>query len=159
MSRVLFIALLIPLSALAKPWNGIVPGDSGALDVVGKFGEPSKRLKSKGLEVLVYTRETAIKGTVQAQFKVDAQTQVVERIDVYPEPILDAAAIEKSYGGECAPKAPKEPCYYRKEAEAKDGGAGGKRPYFLYLKLGLAIFFKDDGKTVQSFAFLPEPKE
>lgn len=157
MSRVLFIVLLLPLTALAKPWNGIVPGESGALDVVGKFGEPTKRLKSKGLEVLVYTKDAAIKGTVQAQFKVNAETQVVERIDVYPEPVIDAAAIEKSYGAECAPKAPKEPCHYRKDSEARDGGA--RHPYFVYLKLGLAIFFKDDGKTVQSFAFLPEPKE
>ncbi len=149
MSRLLSLALLCAAStAWAKPWNSITPGASGALDVIGRFGEPSKRLKAKGQDVFVYTKEKAIKGTVQAQFKMNHQTQVVERIDVYPEPILDAEAIEKSYGPQCDEKKAKEPCYHRRETEAK-------KPYFLYVKLGLAIFFKEDGKTVQSFTFLP----
>ena len=148
MSRLLFVTLLCAASAaLAKPWNGITPGASGALDVLGKFGEPSKRLKAKGQDVFVYTKEKAIKGTVQAQFKLNTATQVVERIDVYPEPVIDSAAIEKTYGPLCE-EPRKEPCYHRRETEAK-------KPYFLYLKLGLAIFFKDDGRTVQSFTFLP----
>ena len=30
-----------------------------------------------------------------------------------------------------------------------------KRGYYVYARLGLAVFFKDDGRTVQSLSFLP----
>ncbi|MFO0600052.1 MAG: hypothetical protein U0228_32380 [Myxococcaceae bacterium] len=133
--------------ALAKPWQGITPGGSSGIDVVGKFGEPSKKIDAKGLEVLIYTGEKAIKGTVQAQFKCDPTTKEVQRIDVYPAPVLDVAAIEKGYGPGCETNKAAEPCYWKKETPQK-------RPYFLYAKLGLAVFFKEDN-TVQSFTFLP----
>jgi len=116
--------------------------------VAGKFGEPTKKLNARGQEVLIYTGAQAIKGTVQAQFKCDPQTKQVDRIDVYPEPILDVDAIEKSYGKSCTETQSVEPCYFKKESAQK-------HTYFLYVKLGLAIFFKDDGQTVLSFAFLP----
>lgn len=148
MSRFLFLAALLSVAASAKPWQSILPGGSSAIDVVGKFGEPTKKLTARGQEVLVYTGAKAIKGTVQAQFKCDPDTKEVKRIDVYPEPVIDVAAIESSYGKACDAAKPVEPCYYPKETPQK-------QVYFLYLKLGLAIFFKDDGKTVQSFAFLP----
>lgn len=148
MSRLLCIAALVPALGLAKPWQNIHPGGSSAIDVVGKFGEPTKRVTARGQEVLVYSGPKAIKGTVQAQFKCDPDSKEVKRIDVYPEPVIDLTAIEASYGKACDAKAPAEPCYYPKETPAK-------QVYFLYLKLGLAIFFKDDGRTVQSFAFLP----
>jgi hypothetical protein len=148
MSRIVFIVLLLPLAALAKPWNGVEPGKSKGTDVVLRFGEPSKKVEARGQTVLVYTRAKAIKGTVQAQFKLNTQSQVVERIDVYPAPVIDLDAIEASYGVACAAEGPVEPCYHRRES-------GEKKSYLLYLKLGLAIFFKPDGRTVQSFAFLP----
>lgn len=149
MSR-LSSTLLVLLSALAiaKPWQGIIPGTSSAIDVAGKFGEPTKKLAARGQEVLIYTGPQAIKGTVQAQFKCDPLTKQVDRIDVYPEPVIDVAAIEKSYGKSCTETKSEEPCYFKKESAQK-------HTYFLYVKLGLAIFFKDDGQTVQSFAFLP----
>jgi len=148
MSRVLFIALLLSAAVSgAKPWQGIHPGVSSALDVYGKFGEPTSKTEMKGQLVLVYSGLQAIPGTVQAQFKLKAGTQTVTRVDVYPAPVLDKEAIEKSYGSRCEGQTPTEPCYFVKEVS-------GKRPYFLFLKLGLAVFFKDDG-TVQSFAFLP----
>jgi hypothetical protein len=148
MSRVLFIALLLSAAgSVAKPWQGIHPGISSAMDVYGKFGEPTSKTEMKGQLVLVFSGLQAIPGTVQAQFKLDPGTQTVTRIDVYPAPVLDKEAIEKSYGAKCEGKPPTEPCYFVKEV-------AGKKPYFLFLKLGLAVFFKDDG-TVQSFAFLP----
>lgn len=151
MSRLTLLLALLPAVALAKPWQGITPGVSSAFDVAGKFGEPNKKLESKGFEVMLYAGPQAIKGTVQAQFKIDPQTKEVKRIDVYPEPILDVAAIETSYGKDCATTAAAEPCYWKKETAQK-------HVYFLYVKLGLAIFFKDDGRTVQSFSFLPPEK-
>ncbi|MFT3707954.1 MAG: hypothetical protein QM817_09885 [Archangium sp.] len=147
MSRLTFIVLLLPLLGLAKPWQGILPRGSSAIDVVGKFGEPTKRVNARGQEVLIYSGAQAIKGTVQAQFKCDPLTKEVQRIDVYPEPVLDVAAIEKSYGPACETNGATEPCYWKKETAQKHS-------YFLYAKLGLAIFFKED-LTVQSFAFLP----
>jgi len=148
MSRFLFIAVLLPLSVLAKPWNGIDPGSSKSQDVVLKFGEPSRKVDARGQTVFVYYKERAIKGTVQSQFKVNPKTNVVERIDVYPAVVIDQQAIEESYGPRCEGDEPKEPCYHRRDQE-------GKKSYLLYAKLGLAIFFKPDGKTVLSFAFLP----
>lgn len=148
MSRLLFVVALLPALAWAKPWQNIHPGASSGIDVVGRFGEPSKKVAARGQEVLVYSGAKAIKGTVQAQFKCDPETKEVKRIDVYPEPVIDVAAIEASYGKACDPRQPAEPCYHPKETPQK-------QVYFLYLKLGLAIFFKEDGKTVQSFAFLP----
>lgn len=149
MSRLALLLALLPALGFAKPWQGIIPGGGmSELDVSGKFGEPTKRISARGQSVLVFSGLQAIKGTVQAQFKCDQSTKEVVRIDVYPEPLIDMSAIEKSYGRSCEATAGTEPCYWRKETAQK-------HPYFLYPKLGLAIFFKDDARTVLSFAFLP----
>lgn len=152
MSRFLFLTVIVSSAAvLAKPWQGIQPGVSSALDVFGRFGEPTRKTDVKGQTVLIYAGLQAVPGTVQAQFKLAPGTQTVARIDVYPEPKIDKEAIEASYGPACDPtvKAPdaERPCYFAKELAMKK--------YFLFIKLGLAVFFKDDGKQVQSFAFLP----
>jgi hypothetical protein len=145
--------VLAASSVVAKPWNGIIPGTSSELDVVGKFGEPSKTLVVKAVgpepekKTLVFSGAKAIKGTVQAQFKLSA-TKVVERIDVFPAVALDAAAIEKSYGPACDEAASNAPCFVSKISATK-------RTYYVYAKLGLAVFFKDDNKTVQLLAFIP----
>lgn len=149
MSRLTLCLVLLPCVSFAKPWQGIMPGVSLETNVVAKFGEPTKRLSAGAHEVLLFAGLQAIKGTVQAQFKCDPATHQVQRIDVYPEPVIDRTEIEKSYGQACLATAGVEPCYWPKETPQK-------QPYFLYLKLGLVIFFKDDGKTVRSFAFLPQ---
>ncbi len=147
MSRLAFTALLtLATLAAAKPWQGIHPGISSTLDVFGKFGEPTSKTELKGQQVLVYSGLQAPGGTVQVQFKLAPGTDVVARIDVYPGPVIDKAAIEKSYGPKCDATPTNEPCYFPKES--------GKKQYFVYLKLGLAVFFKDDG-TVLSLAFIP----
>ncbi|MBE2252757.1 MAG: hypothetical protein IAE78_24715 [Myxococcus sp.] len=153
MSRFLFLALLLSGAvSAAKPWQGIQPGVSSALDVFGKFGEPTRKTEVKGQTVLIYSGLQAVPGTVQAQFKLAPGTQTVARIDVYPAPLIDKAAIEASYGPACDPKAKdpdaESPCFFVKEVT-------GKPPYLIFLRLGLAVFFRDDGKYVQSFAFLP----
>ena len=139
--------LLVAGRATGKPWQGITPGESNNLDVLGKFGEPSKTLTSQGAQTLVYSRESAIKGTVQAQFKLNAEKLVV-RIDVFPSVVLDAAAIERSYGPACSAGRVTEHCYTEKRTPTQ-----GR--YFVYAKLGLAVFFTDDAKTVKLLAFLP----
>lgn len=139
--------LLAALPAAAKPWQGIEPGVTKREEVIQKFGEPSRVVANTDKETIAYFGKEAIKGTTQAQFKVDTATKVVERIDVFPGPIIDKETIENSYGPACpSGPAPANPCYLKKMTEEF-------RTYFLYPKLGLAIFFNEDGKTVHSFIF------
>ncbi len=143
---IVFLALL-SASALAKPWNGIDPGTSKREDVVKKFGEPTKSVPSEGKEVIAYLGKQLIKGTTQAQFRVDATTKVVERIDVFPGPVIDRESVENSYGPACPAGAqPEGPCYVKKVTD-------DFQTYFQYPKLGLAVFLNTDGKTVQSFIY------
>jgi hypothetical protein len=143
----LVAVLAASLTASAKPWQGIEPGVSKRDDVTTKFGEPSRVVTNDNKEVIAYFGKEAIKGTTQAQFKLDATTKVVERIDVFPGPVIDKEAIENTYGPACpGGPAPASPCYLKKMTDEF-------RVYFLYQKLGLAIFFNDDGKTVHSFIF------
>jgi hypothetical protein len=143
------ILLASPL-AFAKPWNGIIPGKSKKADVVEKFGAPSKQVNANGREVYAYLKEKAIKGTVQAQFKVDPATGLVDRIDVFPAVEVSRADVVESYGPECPEKvaAGSPPCFLKR--------TDGKRVYYLYASLGLAVFFKEDAAQVQSMTFLPE---
>jgi hypothetical protein len=147
--RSLALALaLVAGAASAKAWNGIEPGISKKEEILSKFGTPSKIVSAGDKEILAYYKERAIQGTSQAQFKVEAKSGIVERIDVFPGPVIDKDAIEGTYGVMCPPgaPAPSSPCYVKKITD-------DFRVYFLYAKLGLAIFFNEDGKTVQSFIF------
>lgn len=151
-AAVLLLSLLAA-PALAKPWNGIEPGVSTRDDVVKKFGEPSKVVQVEGKDVMAYIGPNAIHGTQQAQFKVNAATKIVERIDVFPGPVIDKDAVENTYGKACPTgPLPSNPCYVKRVTE-------DFKTYFQYAKLGLAIFFNDDGKTVQSFIFTASKKE
>ncbi len=147
------VPLALCLIVLAKPWNGITPGVSTRDDVVKKFGDPSKVVSAGGRDVLAYQKGKLIKGTTQAQFRVEQKTGVVERIDVFPAPVLTIEDIATAYGPACtaeAPETPEKPCYLKREDQTKS--------YVVYVRLGLAVFFKPDGKTVDTFAFLPEKR-
>src|SRR5262244_499339 len=110
----LVASLLIAPSALAKPWNGIEPGVSHREDVVKKFGEPAKVVNLEGKEILAYTGPHAIKGTTETQFRVDSATKLVERIDVFPGPVVDKETVESTYGPACPPgPQPAAPCYVK----------------------------------------------
>jgi hypothetical protein len=144
------IILLLAVPALAKPWQGIEPGVSLRDKVTEKFGEPSRTVTQEGKEVIAYFGERAIRGTMQVQFKVDPASKVVERVDVFPAAAIDKDAIEGTYGPVCPPsgKAPEGACYVKKITD-------DLQTYFVYSKLGMAIFFKEDGKTVRSLVFTP----
>ena len=147
-----FLALIaavcvVAAPALARPWRGITPGRSTRGDVVKAFGDPSTTLTVKNREVLAYFATQAIKGTSQVQFKLKPRSAVVERIDVFPGPVIDRATVEASYGPRCAtPRAP-GPCFTSTLTD-------DAQIVFRYASLSLAIFFKDDANTVQSFVFL-----
>lgn len=149
MTRTLALTLcLAALCAEARPWNGITPGKSTKADVIEKFGAPSKQLNTGGREVYAYLKDKAIKGTVQAQFKVNPQSGVVDRIDVFPAVEVAREDIVDSYGPECTGKEEKDaPCFFKR--------TDGKKVYYLYQSLGLAIFFKEDAPVVLSMTFLP----
>jgi hypothetical protein len=148
MRTLVFLAtLLIAFAALAKPWNGIEPGVSHRDDVVKKFGEPSKTVSLESKEILAYVGPQTIKGTTQTQFRIDTASKLVERIDVFPGPTVDKDAVESTYGPQCPPgPPPAASCYVKKLTDEF-------QTYFFYPKLGLAIFWNEDGKSVQSFVF------
>lgn len=146
------VFLLCAQAAFAKPWNGIEPGVSTKADVVQKFGPPSKAVAQNGKDVLAYMGPKAIRGTSQAQFKFDPKTEVVQRIDVFPKATIEKAAIESTYGEECPATSPPTTTCYQKRV-TKD-----YKVYFVYPRLGLAVFFKEDGKTVDSLIFQPGAK-
>lgn len=146
----LLAALLCSATSWGRAWQGIEPGTAVRADVVRKFGEPSKVVAGKdGKEVLGYLGPRAIKGTAQTHFRTDPQTQKVERIDVFPAAVIDRETIESSYGLACPGEGVDpsgQPCYLKKVTE-------DFKAYLLYPSLGLAVFFKSDGKTVLSLVF------
>ena len=148
----LVAVLLASAPAVAKPWQGIEPGQSKKEQITQKFGEPSRVVTVEGKEIIAYFDQRAIKGTKQVQFKLDPGTQLVERIDVFPGPVIDKESVESTYGNACpsSGKATASPCYQKKLTD-------DFRTYMLYAKLGLAVFLNEDGKTVHSFIFTPQP--
>ncbi|PTL78300.1 hypothetical protein [Vitiosangium sp. GDMCC 1.1324] len=144
--------LLAAAPAVAKPWQGIEPGQSKREQIIQKFGEPSRVVTSEGKEVIAYFGPKAIQGTKQVQFTVDPGSQHVERIAVFPGPVIDKESVESTYGPACpsSGKVPAAPCYQKKITD-------DFRTYLHYSKLGLAIFLNEDGKTVHSFIFTPQP--
>ncbi len=143
----LVAVLVTAVPAAAKPWQGIDPGSSKKEDILKKFGEPSRSVTANGKEVLGYFDKQAIPGTKQAQFQVDPGTQTVERIDVFPGPVIERETVESSYGPACpSGKAPATPCYLKRLSDEF-------RTIYVYPKLGLFVFFNEDGKTVHSISF------
>ena len=153
MRTIAIVAVLFAAApAVAKPWQGVDPGQTKREQLIQKFGEPSRVVTAEGKEVIAYLGERAIKGTKQVQFKVDPGTQLVERIDVFPGPVIDKESVESTYGNACpsGKAAASGPCYQKKLTD-------DFRTYMLYAKLGLAVFLNEDGKTVHSFIFTPQP--
>jgi len=143
----LVAVLLAAAPVVAKPWQGIEPGQARRDSVIKKFGEPSRVVTAEGKELIAYFDQKAIKGTLQVQFTVDVNTQQVERISVFPGPIVDKESVESTYGPACpSGKAPANACYQKKLTEEF-------RTYLFYARLGLAVFLNEDGKTVQSLTF------
>ncbi|HZI04724.1 MAG TPA: hypothetical protein VEZ71_11910 [Archangium sp.] len=153
MRTIAIVAVLFAAApAVAKPWQGVEPGQTRREQLIQKFGEPSRVVTAEGKEVIAYFDQRAIKGTKQVQFKVDPGTQLVERIDVFPGPVIDKESVESTYGNACpsGKAAASGPCYQKKLTD-------DFRTYMLYAKLGLAVFLNEDGKTVHSFIFTPQP--
>jgi hypothetical protein len=145
--------LLVTAVAHAKAWNGIEPGVSRRDEVVKRFGPPSKTVTVSGKEVLAYTDSQAMKGTSQAQFRVEPSTGVVDRIDVFPATVIDHETVEATFGPSCPKSGAPQPaaCFQKKLTD-------DFRTYYLYSRIGLAVFFEENEDKVQSFVYTaPRP--
>ena len=148
----LLALLLLPAAASAKAWNGIDPGVSRREDVVKRFGPPTKTLTVSGKEVLAYTEAAAMKGTSQAQFRVDPSTGLVERIDVFPSTVIDHETVETTFGPPCPRSGPPPAACFQKKL------TDDYRTYYVYTRLGLAVFFDETDDRVQSIVYTaPRP--
>jgi len=144
------LLLLVAGAAAAKAWNGIEPGVSHRDDVVKRFGPPNKTVTVSGKEVLAYTDAASLKGTSQAQFRIDPPSGVVERIDVFPATVIDRDTVENTFGPPCPkPGAPQPAACFQKKL------TDDFRTYYVYARLGLAVFFDESEDRVQSFVYTP----
>jgi hypothetical protein len=155
-TRTLLVTLLLVAGVVrAKAWNGIEPGVTRRDEVVKRFGPPSKTVTVSGKEVLAYTDSAAMKGTSQAQFRVDPANGVVERIDVFPATAVDRETVEATFGPICPKSGAPQPsaCFQKKLTD-------DFRTYYVYPRLGLAVFFEESEDRVQSFVYTaPRPTQ
>lgn len=136
-------ALLLPASALAKPWHGLTPGVSTKNDVIKKFGSPTRELPltSRYDSGLIFQGKIAQEhGSEEAQFFFDAQGKLVE-IFVFPAVALHRDDVIKAYGT----------AYEERRTD-------DFRLYFLYRAEGFIVFFDKDNESVNQMHFvLPAP--
>jgi len=135
--RLAFLAIawvLLPAAAAAKPWQGIVPGQTTRGDVISRFGEPSTQGKLGDRTALVYKGEQALSGTRQAQFFV-REDGVVAEITVFPAAALDRESVEGTYG-----------------KGAQKTFTDDFRPVWLYKAQGITVFFGKEG-SVDAISF------
>ena len=133
----LILVSLAPLSAHARPWQGIAPGVSTQREVVARFGEPSTRAKRAARTVLAYHGERAPAGTRPAQFHVDG-AEVVQEITIFLTVQLDAESVEGTYG-----KPPQRT--FVEDTFQK---------VWLYPAAGVSVYFGKDG-NVEALTFSP----
>jgi hypothetical protein len=130
----LLLAPWIPAAAAAKPWQGVVPGQSSRGDVVARFGEPSTQGKLGDRSALVYKGDQALAGTRQAQFFTRDDGVVVE-ITVFPLAQLDRESVEGTYG-----------------RGAQKTFTDDFRPVWVYKALGVTVYFGKEG-AVDAISF------
>src|SRR5438045_3148318 len=103
MSRNALVCLLCLSSAgvEASRWRDLEPGVSGGDAVVAQFGEPSQRVKIGDREILLYTHSRAIAGTTRVEIRLEADTQKIDRIEVFPAAAIPRATVVGTYGPMC----------------------------------------------------------
>ncbi|HTP26922.1 MAG TPA: hypothetical protein VMK12_14875 [Anaeromyxobacteraceae bacterium] len=127
LAAVLATALLAPVSALGRGWQGVTPGSTTEPEVTAKFGAPSTQGKLSGRLALVYKDEQAIAGTRQAQF-FESKDGVVVEVVVFPTNQLDRETVEGTYG------------HPNQKAFTDDF-----RTVWLFKASGVTVFFGKDG--------------
>jgi hypothetical protein len=130
----LFLCSALPAAVHAKPWQGIIPGQTPRTEVVARFGEPSTQGKLGDRTALVYKGDQAVAGTRQAQFFTRDDGVVLE-ITVFPSAQLDRESVEGTYG-----------------RGAQKTFTDDFRPVWLYKALGVTVFFGKEG-AVDAISF------
>ena len=143
--------LCVPTLAQARAWKSVSPGNTPIAEVTKRFGEPTTKLKRGKQTVYAYEQDEAIAGTTQAQFIVGPQG-TVEQIAVFPASVIDKAAIEATYGPDCALK-PGGNCFLRKVSDESF------KTYYWYASTGLVVFFTKDGKAAESFLYVKPERQ
>ena len=141
----------IPALAQARAWKNVSPGNTPIAEVTRRFGEPTTQLKRGKQTVYAYEQDEAIAGTSQAQFIV-GPSGTVEQIAVFPAAVIEKAAIEATYGPDCAQK-PGGNCFIRKVSDESF------KTYYWYASAGLVVFFTKDGKSVESFLYVKPERQ
>ena len=134
----MWVGVLAWASALsAKEWKGAVPGETKRVEVIEKFGKPTREFSKSGKlsDGLNYKNERRVKGTKESNFYFD-KNGILFRIDVFPAQDIDRKKVEETYG---------------KGFQERVTPSG--HPFLLYAKDGLAVFFDKDGKKVLSVTF------
>lgn len=128
-------------TALARPWQGVTAGKSTKAEVLKIFGPPHRIIAQGGacVTLLNYQKEKKIRGTIQANFCLNAKG-VVNQISVFPDSSITRELVEEAYG----------PNYKKKITDQF-------REYYLYKKEGMAVFWDKEGKIVESILFTPAP--
>jgi hypothetical protein len=128
---------LAGFSASAKPWKGMTPGQTKRIQVIDKFGPPSKEFSQGGKlsDGITYQGKRAIEGAEQANFFFDKHGTLF-RIDVYPSKKLNREQITKVFGNR-----------YVERVTSK-----GHR-FFDYQQDGMIVFFRKDTDQVSVFTF------
>ena|GEM_PF-228780 len=143
----LVFCLLLGGTAGAEVWKQVRPGATTEQQVLSRFGEPTRRHTAGGAHVLTYEEDSAPSGTVRADFHVDARTQRLRRLDVYPSPAPSREAVERMFGPACQGGGrAKKPCHEVRLSATNE-------PYLHYVSRGLAVFFARG--ELQALTYLP----
>lgn len=143
----LVFCLLLGGTAGAEVWKQVRPGATTEQQVLSRFGEPTRRHTAGGERVLTYDEDSAPAGTVRADFHVDARTQRLRRLDVYPSPAPSRDAVERMFGPACQGAGrSKKPCHEVRLSATNE-------PYLHYVSRGLAVFFSRG--ELQALTYLP----
>lgn len=122
-------------TATAAEWQGAEPGVTSTQELLRRFGKPAKRYEKGGMLLLDYRGRSLPRDTRSVRFSVDADQDVLQRIDVFPKKPPKRATLEALYGPACAKDGPpEEPCY---EVQA----SADNQLAFHYPALGLDVFF------------------
>lgn len=165
LSRLTAVWLLVwgCTATAATGWNGAEPGVTRTQELLERFGKPARRTRKGGQFLLDYRGKALPRDTRAVRFYVDAEQDVLRRIDVFPKKPLTRSGLEEDFGPACAdaPR-PESPCY---EARA----TADNQLAFAYPALGLearflrgrvmALTYQEPLRPSAAPAAKPEPEE
>ena len=132
--------MLVPATALARPWHGLTPGVSTKNDVIKKFGSPTRELPmtvSYASGLVYQAKEAQEYGADEAQFFFDNAGKLTS-VFVFPAVQMKKDDIIKAFG-----------------SNFEERRTDDFRLYFQYKADGFVVFFDKDNETVYQLQYLP----